>query len=403
MNQTNDRALDVLQHIAAVWQIDSRRVAWTKASEQNSAGFDWWPGDFCVRVRAHKRGETPDPANFKVVIRTDFLKSVAIDTDRFEELAAILSRFATSTYAWIYAPNSFCQRFEPSAEKPSLWFSSCAYITPNSIGVMPNLLAHTGLIQPINAQIQAPTMAEMLGSGSPDTSRPETLKDAGLDGILETVAHVFAPEGERPSRWASTKEFEEFAENWAKSDRCFGFGDASGMTLETPFGSDSALIQLRTAEKHPQLGHGLLITLQLPYSADRLTIARQAAELNLCEYILWTDFPQLGCWHCNQSPGKLEGLAFSLFIPNALYQPDLATQIAFWFLRRARLVREFKFPEVEDLNMLEIFKKRDFLCAPIDIGADGVGWEEHEPANTGVRVIGAPRVRVPPGRRAKRK
>jgi hypothetical protein len=223
---------------------------------------------------------------------------------------------------------------------------------------MPDLLANTGIIQPINAQIQAPTMPEMLGSGSPDTSRPEALRDAGLDGILEVIAQVFAPGGQKPSRWAGTGEFEDFAEKWAKSDFCFGFGDASGMTLETPFGSDSALIRFRTAEKHPQLGHGLLITLQLPYSADSLTIARQAAELNLSEYISWTDFPQLGCWHSNQNPGEQEGLAFSLIMPNAVYGPGLATNIAFWFLRRARWVREQGFPDIKDLTMLEIFNKR---------------------------------------------
>jgi hypothetical protein len=178
-----------------------------------------------------------------------------------------------------------------------------------------------------------------------------------LDGILEVIAQVFAPLGEKPSRWAATGEFEEFAEKWGKSDLCFGFGDSSEMTLETPFGSHSALIRFRTAEKHPQLGHGLLSTLQLPYSADRLIIAREAAALNLFEFLSWTSFPQLGCWHSNQNHGQGAGLAFSLFLPNALYRPGLATQIAFWFLRRARWIREQGFPDTKDVNMLEILKR----------------------------------------------
>lgn len=131
------------------------------------------------------------------------------------------------------------------------------------------------------------------------------------------------------------------------------------MTLETPFGNDSALIRFRTEEKHPQLGHGLLAALQLPYSADALTIAREAAELNLLEFLEWTNFPQLGCWHSNlQNRADQDGLAFSLFIPNALYQPRLAAQIASWFMQRARWVREQKFPEMKDLTMLEILNKR---------------------------------------------
>jgi hypothetical protein len=92
-----DPTLRVLQRIAEVWQIDSSRIRWTEASEHLSAGFDWWPGDFCVRVRAHKRREASEGMEFKVVIRTDFLKDVAIDTDRFEKMASVSARFFTST------------------------------------------------------------------------------------------------------------------------------------------------------------------------------------------------------------------------------------------------------------------------------------------------------------------
>jgi hypothetical protein len=101
-----------------------------------------------------------------------------------------------------------------------------------------------------------------------------------------------------------------------------------------------------------------LTTLQLPYSGDRLTIAREAAELNFLETILWTGFPQLGCWHTNENRNNEGGLAFTLFVPNALYKPGLATQIAFWFLRRARWVREQTFPDMKDITMLEVLNRR---------------------------------------------
>jgi hypothetical protein len=77
------------------------------------------------------------------------------------------------------------------------------------------------------------------------------------------------------------------------------------------------LIRLLTNEKHPQLGNGLLTTLQLPYSDDELSIARRAGQLNLLESMFWTGresaattFPQLGCWHPAQfRGGDRQGLA----------------------------------------------------------------------------------------------
>jgi len=179
--------------------------------------------------------------------------------------------------------------------------------------------------------------------------------------MLEVANRVYAPLGKRPSQWAGTGEFESFAEKWAKSDFCFGFGDPTGMVIETPFGNDSALIKFSTDEKHPQLGHGLRATLQLPFFENKIATANMAAELNHHEALTWTNFPQLGGWHSHQSDGDRQGLAFSSFIPNALHRPGLATEMAFWFLQRARWVRESRWPDLVDRTMLEILKKRHHL------------------------------------------
>jgi hypothetical protein len=89
--------MQVLRRIAEVWQIDSNRVRWMEASGQEPVGFDWWPGDFCVRVRAHQRPGASEGSDLKVVVQTDFVKDIAVDIDHFEEKAAQASRFATST------------------------------------------------------------------------------------------------------------------------------------------------------------------------------------------------------------------------------------------------------------------------------------------------------------------
>jgi hypothetical protein len=58
------------------------------------------------------------------------------------------------------------------------------------------------------------------------------------------------------------------------------------------------------------------------------------AALNFLEDRLWTDFPQLGCWHSVHGRADEDRPAFTLFLPNALYRPNLATNVAFWFMNR---------------------------------------------------------------------
>lgn len=357
MSHALDLAMSALGKMSEVWQLDKERVRWFPQSTRNLAGFDWWPGDFHVRVWADASREDQESDQIRLCVRTDFLKEVAANDGKFSSLAALLSRHMTSTYAWVYAPPSLdAPSITPNP--PLMWFSSTAYISPDHNGWLPEFFARATVMQPINAQIQAKGMMNMLGTGTPHITRPEHLRDKGLDEILEVAAQIFVPIGQEPSRWADSSEFETFAEKWAKSDYCFGFADRLGLSFETPFGKDTALARLFTTEKHPQLGNGLLATLQLPISGDGATMAKQVAELNFLEAISWTNFPQLGCWHTNQNRGTEEGLAFSLFVPNALYVPGSATRIAVWLFQRARWVREQMYPQMVDLTMLEILNSR---------------------------------------------
>jgi hypothetical protein len=146
---------------------------------------------------------------------------------------------------------------------------------------------------------------------------------ANVDDILTVVDTIFVPEGKKNSKWIGSDEFEKFAEKHAKNDVCFGFGDKGGMTLETPFGADSALIKFKTDQQHPQLGNGLLIATQIRSSQRFEDVCVEAAGLNFLETRTWTDFPQLGCWHPQETSENEANWAHSCFIPNALFMPGL--------------------------------------------------------------------------------
>jgi hypothetical protein len=352
MSSSKELAANIIRRMAELWPVDEGN------SKRLDDGFDWWPGDFCVRLRVALPSHGTSNHGLRVSVRTDFLMDVPIEDSSFVSLVASMAQFATPTYAWAYPPSKFWDSSRSSGTKPALYLTSTGYLMPSDIGWLPEFLAGTTILQPINAQIQALGISEILRRGSPDVSRPAGFEGAGLDGMLEIADQIYLPHGQEPSRWAGSREFEEFSQKWAKNDMCFGIGDPTGLSLETPFGEHSILIRLRTSEGHPQLGHGLLSTLQVPSSEGAGDVSALCAELNFLEATTWTGFPQLGCWHPHQGGGDQVGVAFSAFIPNALYQPGLATNVASWMFQRARWLRQEKWPDVKDLPMLEILNKR---------------------------------------------
>jgi hypothetical protein len=339
--------------IAQVWQIDASR------SRSFADGFDWWPGDFRVSVRVSTSRMDEHGPRVRLTIRTDLLRQITIRDPKFVAITASTALFAASTYAWVYQPS---KRSGASNAKPSdgrLWSECSAYLSQDNVGWLPKFVASTSLLQPINAQLQAELLTEALG-GIADVSGPTGRPLGGLDEMLDVASKIYIPLGQEPSRWIGCREFEEFAEQWARTDLCFGMGDPTGLTFETPMGKQSILVRLHTSESHPQLGHGLLGTIQVPaYFQDMNTVAALCGDLNFLEAASWTDFPQFGCWHPDdENEEGRTGLAFSTFIPNALYQQGLTTQTAHWLLQRARWVRREKWPQLQDLRMSEILDRR---------------------------------------------
>src|SRR5436190_14482553 len=167
-----DDALRVLRRIAEIWQVDDAWVRW--GLEAEVLGFEWWPADFRVYVHAEIPKQGAPAKYIKVVVRTDFLTDVPIDSERFIKLAATTSRWSTSTYAWTHDDRSLLQQFNQPDVSPR-W------------GIRADLLARTAVLQPANAQIQAKPISEILG-GSPQISRPKDRDGAAQDEMLEIIA-----------------------------------------------------------------------------------------------------------------------------------------------------------------------------------------------------------------------
>jgi type III secretion system-like peptide-binding chaperone len=332
-----------LQIIASTWQVDKAAVKWV------DGGFDWTPGSHLVEVRAEK---SPTEDRWKISITTKFLDSVPIKDRKFIEAVAAFSAVLTSTYAMQY-PSAEISNHSSNGNPSKLSLVSSIYVDSGLLGWLPDFFARAALIQMTNAEIQSSELSKILG-GKPDLL-PGGRNDHP-DEMLQ-VLPIYAAQGTEPSRWQGANEFVKIAEDFGDSDMCFGNGDASGLTLETPFGSQSALIRLRPDQRHPQLGNGLLVTIQFPFLAKLDDIAVWSARLNFSEANSWTDIPQLGCW-VSYDFNKKVGLAHASFIPNTLHKDGLATNFAIWSISRVEWLRRKFFPELQDKTMDEILSER---------------------------------------------
>jgi hypothetical protein len=338
---------ELLEAIASIWKPDKARTRW------RDDGFDWTPGSHLVRVRvvpppAKNPGQ---PERWGLSAQTEFLNSPPIDHPRFTHRLAVLAPYTTSMYALVYPPHSMWKKYS-DGEPPVLRLFSSVYVGDDALEWLPRLLCQVALLQAVNAELQSEHLAREVGGKPAFIGSARALAH---DEVLDTARDFYVREGAEPSRWSNVSEFAEFAEQYAQGDACFGFSDETGMMLETPFGHDTALIRFRFDEPHPQLGNGLLVTMQLPFISSKDGPIAEAAYLNFLEAKFWTDVPQLGCWHTD-ARGK--AVAHSCFVPNALYVEGLAANLALYSLDRVRWVRKTQWPKLNDKPMGEIIDER---------------------------------------------
>jgi hypothetical protein len=148
-----------LKTLAELWNVTDTRSRW------RDDGFDWWPGDFRVSVSVFRRVDGYVPETWMLTVRTDFLKDVPIHDEKFVKLAAMTSRFLTSTYAWVYPTAEVWAQHGQSDASPRLWFSNASYLTDENVEWLSGFTARMSIMQPINAQIQSKDAPDIFCAG----------------------------------------------------------------------------------------------------------------------------------------------------------------------------------------------------------------------------------------------
>jgi len=315
-------------------------------------GFDWLPASHKVQVRIRHEEGGSDPSRHQLWVTTEFLQSVGSDNEKTAVDIATLTPIICPTFSpvrWIK---------DGSQEgRTNLQFFSSVYVSDDNVRAFSSLLARMSVLQPHMAEHAADHFARFL-RGTPALA---TGLKRQTESVVSYIGDMVRGQSDGMSNWNGSPEFEAFVGRYARNDYCFGMADREGMSLETPFGSDSALIRFETKGDFPGLGNGLLVRTMIRSKDPPNQICSLASLLNELEGAQWTNFAQLGCWHLHSLSDEMSVLAHSCFIPNMLFGDGLVTNYGLWAIERALWAEKVLSPNAGSKTIVEILKARHRL------------------------------------------
>lgn len=330
----NGLALDVGPEVVD-FLFDAMKIddAW---SVREPRSFVWWGHRLVQRVWAEPVRSSLDHQVVRVHAATALLRNVRDTPEMRAQLAATNMLMHLGALIWV-----------PETNRVMLHTAACFH-SGNRPWLQPLFLAAVGL-QVTDAHIKADGLARMLG-GEPDVSaHPRSGPRPEPDDILNVIATVFAPGSTGPSPWTEadfTATSEMTPRPWVLAT-----AGAGGMTAEFPFtgnlpavvagGPETALLTASSTERHPQLGSGLLLRLQLPFNVSQEEGSNLAWMLNALETIEETNTHTLGAWCLGPTPpGRPDAhsVTFVSFVPAAAYRKGLLDVLAMDMAIRTRWV-----------------------------------------------------------------
>jgi len=351
---TYDLGLVALARLKEIWAIDEYRCL------NKHRGFDWWPNQFRVSVEASEAVLKDGMESFRLRVATQVttggeqdipgsgFKGVQIDG---------LARFAP-TYAFYSVPKKCPQEKHLLGSHGQMKFVTTVYINPSVSNWMARFLAGMAILQPIAAQNQAASVAEIIEGMVDESAPPGSSQNLPPDELMDLVNSNYRPAGSSESRWRGSAEFEQFARHYGRTEHLYGNASETGLTVETPIGDDTALIQLSSSVAHPVLGNGLACRLMLPFHFGEVQSRHLAEQLNFAEANEHTFFPLIGSWCSFPVRPELTSVAFNSFIPNLLFNQEMVPNLVLWLMARVEWVKRRFFQELKDMRLPDILEQR---------------------------------------------
>ncbi len=157
------------------------------------------------------------------------------------------------------------------------------------------------------------------------------------DPICEFEEKFFKPYGVGASRWIGVEEWEDGRQALRRisTDVKTDHQLCLEAEFEWAYGQRDMSLIISAADPHPELGHGLLVTLTIPVLMDDQHKAQAAMLLNEQERREWNWYNDLGSWCCRNGE-----LAFVCFVPNICFTPGILTDFSHDMGIRANWVNE---------------------------------------------------------------
>jgi hypothetical protein len=288
-------------------------------------GFVWWPHRLAQRVWAEPMADYHGTTVSRVHIETDILTDVG---DQFGAIDALvpLNRAASLSHLAV-------------GRDGRLRLHASLAVTSDNLNLTGPFAVHVVSLQAADAHIKAAPLADFLHAPTADSAHPTHGPRAEPDDLLDAMAY-YADKGAGDSPYTEI-DFHQMAlmqpRPWV-----IATAGAEGLDAELPFVSDrpsilrntggppeTALLQVRPAHQHPQLGAGALLRLALPVRT-RATVAN---DLNLAGE-RDPEGHEIGAW-------TLDGdrLAFYTFLPAVAFTDELIQTFVWHAAARALWAR----------------------------------------------------------------
>ncbi|MDN5942237.1 MAG: DUF4339 domain-containing protein [Nitrospira sp.] len=302
-------------------------------------GFTWWPYRLTQRIWAEPL-PSQELSMVCVIAETPILTKVK-NLEKAGAVVNALNKFASlNTYVW-------------NQETGRLSVRCSALMTEENVGWLRSFLFGAVGIQVADAHVKADQeLASLLWTDTEPSFHPTQGPRKMAAEILSIVESVFVPDGCKESPFTRA-DFSEL-QLMTPSPSTMTNSSETGATAEFPFygqepallrwlkrrsGVTSALLQIESRIRHPQLGSGALLKLTLPLNISEERGREIALELNLAETKERTWCHGFGAW-CTDHSIK-ESIAYVMFIPAVLYRPRIL-QPFFWHMAaRTKWVRQY--------------------------------------------------------------
>ena len=292
-------------------------------------GFTWWPHRAAQHVEVGEPFEEGGAAGCRVVVETDVLALDAEPTPALEAALAGLMRFPPMA------------AFRVGRDERRVTLASALFVPDVLTPLFVPRLAVAAILQAAYADLGTDALAKETGARPAWSVHPSAGGRPEADGLLRLVAERIVPAGDALSRWDDPAELLAAADGLSAQGARAG-AHAGGLNARFPFLSGSkdplapgasSLLQVRTRERHPELGHGVFLRLFLPGGdalVGRRATASVAMDLNGEEFADDRFAGQgLGSWTAESSEPETEltvapgppRLCHVTFLPNYVRVP----------------------------------------------------------------------------------